>query len=330
VTESDEFDRWADYLDPAEADPELPAEQREQLDRLAEALSSEATWSQPPAGLRTALLAAAREAAATEVAATEVAAAEVGAAEAATTEAAGRDAAPRTSSAEPSSVAPAPSPEPAAVAPTPPPKPAMPPRRAEATTLDAVIAGSTGSIGSGGQTGSGTQSGSGNQTGSGGPTADDARGGSVTPLARRSRRRTWWVSVAGLAAAAVVAVAVFTAWPRPQTQVAGERFPMSGTALAPQATASALIEPKSAGVAITLQIKGLAPAPPGAYYAAWLKGTTGIVPVGTFHWHKGGIPINLWSGVTADRYPELFVTLQREGQPPAPSAQVVLSGKVSG
>ncbi|HEX2804784.1 MAG TPA: anti-sigma factor [Kineosporiaceae bacterium] len=137
-------------------------------------------------------------------------------------------------------------------------------------------------------------------------------------------RRTWWLSVAGAAAAAALVAVV--AWPHPQTTT----FAMAGTSLAPRASATAELEPRSAGVAIRLEIKGLAPAPPGAYYAAWLRGPAGVVPVGTFHWHKGGIPIDLWSGVGSDAYPQLFVTLQREGRPPDPSAQVVLTGRVGG
>lgn len=132
--------------------------------------------------------------------------------------------------------------------------------------------------------------------------------------------RTWWLAVAGAAAAVTLVVAL--AWPRPESTT----FAMTGTARAAGATATARLEPRSAGLAITLEIKGLAAAPEGTYYAAWLRGPDGVVPVGTFHWRKGGIPIELWSGVLTDRYRELFVTVQREGLPPTPSADVVLTG----
>ncbi len=159
-----------------------------------------------------------------------------------------------------------------------------------------------------------------------GPTTPSHRDGAAAApgpaRSARARRRTWYASAVAVAAAgALVAV---LAWPRPATTT----FAMSGTTLAPAASATAVLEPRSAGVAITLQIKGLVAAPPGTYYAAWMRGDTGTVPVGTFHWHKGGIPIELWSGVTADRYPDLFVTLQQEGQPATPSADVVLRGHV--
>ena len=139
------------------------------------------------------------------------------------------------------------------------------------------------------------------------------------PPARRSRAS--WLVAAAAVAAIVVGGAVI--WPR--NEPVG--FTMTGTALAPRAHAEAELEPKSAGVAIRLNITGLKAAPPGTFYAAWLRGSTGVVPVGTFHWRKGGIPIDLWSGVGTDRYPELFVTLQREGAPPEPSDQVVLDGR---
>ena len=129
-----------------------------------------------------------------------------------------------------------------------------------------------------------------------------------------------------MAVAAAGALVAVLAWPRPATTTVA----MSGTALAPAASATAVLEPRSAGVAITLQIKGLVAAPPGMYYAAWMQGAAGTVPVGTFHWHKGGIPIELWSGVTGEQYPDLFVTLQREGQPATPSADVVLRGHLGG
>lgn len=141
---------------------------------------------------------------------------------------------------------------------------------------------------------------------------------------RRSSKRGWWVAVGATAAAAALVVTL--AWPRPQVTT----FAMQGTALAPRARAVAELEPRSAGLAITLEVKGLAAAPPGTYYCAWLRGPDGVVPVGTFHWRKGGIPIELWSGVLTDRYPELFVTLQREGAPPTPSSEIVLTGRASG
>jgi Anti-sigma-K factor rskA len=144
------------------------------------------------------------------------------------------------------------------------------------------------------------------------------------PLRPRAHRRWFVATVGAAAAAALVAVLVWRSQPQPATVA------LSGTALAPRANAVAELTQKKAGLAITLQITGLPPAPAGQYYAAWLSGPPGIVPLGTFHWRRGGVPISLWSGVGTDRYRQLFVTLQREGQPPLPSSVVVLSGTAPG
>ncbi|MFN0280541.1 MAG: anti-sigma factor domain-containing protein [Kineosporiaceae bacterium] len=143
----------------------------------------------------------------------------------------------------------------------------------------------------------------------------------VTPLSRRRATR-WWVAVSGVAAAAAL-VAVL-AWPREQPAT----LALSGTAFAPAATAAVRLEPKPAGLAIHLQVSGLPAAPENAYYAAWLRGPRGTVPIGSFHWREKVNPIDLWSGVLVEAYPELFVTLQREGEPAEPSADVVLTGRV--
>lgn len=140
--------------------------------------------------------------------------------------------------------------------------------------------------------------------------------------ARSRIRPTAWV--AGLAAVAVLAIVVAIALPRDTAST----FDLAGTALTPNATATAEVVPLQAGVAITLNIAGLPPAGDGEYYAAWLRGEPGMVGIGSFHWREGGIPIELWSGVDTARYPMLMVTLQQEGLPPTPSTEVVLTGRV--
>jgi hypothetical protein len=131
------------------------------------------------------------------------------------------------------------------------------------------------------------------------------------------------VAASGVAAAVAVLLAVVL-WPR--TELAS--YPVAGTAAEPAATATVTLDPKPGGVALTVAIKGLPPSTPDTYYAAWLLGPTGTVPVGSFHWRKGGEPIDLWSGVEAARYPTFFITRQREGAPPTPSDVTVLTGTV--
>jgi hypothetical protein len=84
-------------------------------------------------------------------------------------------------------------------------------------------------------------------------------------------------------------------------------------------------------VAITLDVSGLAPAPKGSFYQAWVKGPRGAVAVGTFHVRDGESaeePIELWSGVDLADYPTITVTLEPEDGDPASSGTVVLKGKV--
>ncbi len=158
--------------------------------------------------------------------------------------------------------------------------------------------------------------------------AEQVPDGDVVVALRPSRRTRWLIAaggfVAGAAAAAVVAAVVVTA-----PTEAGQTFDLAATSRNPQAVVTAQVDPQSAGVAITLTIVGLPAAPEGTYYAAWLEGEAGTVPVGTFHWREGGVPIELWSGVATDRYPRLYVTLQDESLPADPSGVVVLDGIVS-
>lgn len=184
--------------------------------------------------------------------------------------------------------------------------------------------------------------------------------------AQRRFPRLVTVGAGMMAAAAAIAFVAFFAADR----LAGESgdittFEVAGTELTPDLDATVDIEPLSAGVAITLHIAGLPPAPEGRFYAGWLMPDmdsamgsdtddgdmtsesvddadagmgsdsmtmtdTPMVGIGSFHWREGGIPIELWSGVDTDRYPILVVTLQDEGDPLTPSDQVAMTARVDG
>jgi hypothetical protein len=167
------------------------------------------------------------------------------------------------------------------------------------------------------------------ETGDRATTTDDTGSGAGGSSARRraerrwSGRRTGWIAGAVATAAAAV-IAVVLLWPSSNLR----SYPVSGTAAQPGASAVVTLDPKPAGVDISIEITGLPPSTEDTYYAAWLRGPQGTVPVGSFHWKKAANPISLWSGVEADRYPTFFITRQREGDPPAPSADVVLQGQV--
>lgn len=157
------------------------------------------------------------------------------------------------------------------------------------------------------------------QAGPGGARATSA------PMRRPSGGRTLARMAAVAAAVIVIAVGVVLV----TGDDAGEEVARSivGTELAPEASASAVVDELAAGVAIRVDITGLEPAPPGTYYQGWVRSDDGdLVSVGTFHVRGGDSLVTLWSGVDLDDYPTLTVTLQREGEGTDSSGEVVLRG----
>jgi hypothetical protein len=150
---------------------------------------------------------------------------------------------------------------------------------------------------------------------------------SPVPARRGAVRRRALIALSA-AAALVVVVGAIGIVARPGDD--GSGFDVAGTELAPEASAVATVEELGSGVAIELDVSGLPPAEPGTYYQAWVKGSEGLVTVGTFHMRDGDDSIELWSGVPVDRYPTLTVTLQQEGGGQESSGRVVLSGQIGG
>jgi len=161
---------------------------------------------------------------------------------------------------------------------------------------------------------------------------------SVAPSREAKKRSVWrsrWGRLAWAVPAVAVAAAAFTVavlgvdralQPDPPR---AEIYSAAGTALAPGATAEVAITPQGAGFVVALTIEDLPAAAPGSYFAAWLSGPRGDVSIGSFHQRRAGEEIRLWSGVDPDEYPRLVVTLQKEGDPPTPSALVVLTGALT-
>jgi hypothetical protein len=149
----------------------------------------------------------------------------------------------------------------------------------------------------------------------------------ITSARSRRSRATWWVGAA--AAAAVAALAVGIVVSRGDGESEEEQFAIGGTELAPDATATAVVNERGAGVAIQLDVHDLPPAPEGFYYQGWVRNEEGeTVTVGTFHMRGGDSLLTLWSGVPVDEYPTLTVTLQEEGAGPESSGEVVLRGSI--
>ncbi|MEM7272167.1 MAG: anti-sigma factor [Actinomycetota bacterium] len=145
--------------------------------------------------------------------------------------------------------------------------------------------------------------------------------------ARAKARARWIGPLTAVAAAVVVFGLVF--WPRADNPVSElPTYELAASALAPDATATVRSEPMGAGVEIWARFSGLAPAAPGEYYAGWLMGEAGMVSIGSFHARTDGAPVGLWSGVAVQDYPQMIITLQREGEPPGPSDAIVFEGRI--
>jgi len=143
----------------------------------------------------------------------------------------------------------------------------------------------------------------------------------ATALGTRRPRIAWLAGLAAAAAAAVIAVVVTVGGGSNATQF---QAALSGTPLAPGASAQVTLTQTQGGWRITLQGHGLPRLDNGYYYEAWLKNPAGIlVPIGTFNQPTN---VTLWAGVPPTQYPTVTITRQRADGNPASSGQRVLVG----
>ena len=157
------------------------------------------------------------------------------------------------------------------------------------------------------------------------------RVGPVAPpaTARRGARLPW--RLVSVAAAAVVALAgVAFVVTRGGGDDGGVAIALTGTELAPDATATADVVDTPAGVRIVLDVDGLPGAPEGSWYEAWMRTPSGGVSAGTFHLRGGDGPIELWCGVGSASYAAMTVTIQDPDDGGASSGEVVLRGEFPG
>jgi hypothetical protein len=169
----------------------------------------------------------------------------------------------------------------------------------------------------------GTGQGHGEATDDGDPRPDD--------LARhRARRRGWQRPLVLAAAAAIVLLVVVSAavlrWGGDDPQ--GVEVALAGTPAAPEASATMRLRDEPAGVAVTLEVDGLPPAPEGTFYEAWLVGDAGKVSAGTFHQRGDQDEITLWLGVDTEGYEALSVTRQPVDGGSLADGEVVLRGEL--
>jgi hypothetical protein len=134
------------------------------------------------------------------------------------------------------------------------------------------------------------------------------------------------LALAGVAAAAVVAVAIGVTVVGSGSH--GTRFQaaLGSTALAPGARGDATLTKTPSGWRIHLHATGLPRLAGGRFYEAWLRSPAGVlVPVGTF---TDGRSVTLWAGVPPTTFTVLTVTRERADGNQASSGEKVLVGPV--
>lgn len=152
--------------------------------------------------------------------------------------------------------------------------------------------------------------------------------GWLAGLRARWRRLAWAVPATAVAAALFTVGVLAVDRALQPDEARAEVYAIAASQLAPQARGEVRVSDTPSGFSIVVDVQGMPAAAPGSYYAAWLRGPEGIVPLGSFHMRGTGTPVRLWSGVPPDRYPDLVVTLQAEGDPLVPSQLVVFTASL--
>jgi hypothetical protein len=147
----------------------------------------------------------------------------------------------------------------------------------------------------------------------------------VTPLAPRRSRRPLVYALAGVAAAALIALGVVVALRRdttsPQFTVA-----LQPSNLIPDAFGTAEMTKSTSGWRIELDATGLPRLDGGRFYEAWLRNAANVlVPIGTFN---EGADVTLWAGVSPLDFPTMTITREEADGNQASSGQRVLVGTV--
>ena len=153
----------------------------------------------------------------------------------------------------------------------------------------------------------------------------------VAPVIDLSRRRRRTSRLLAAAAAAVVVVMGVFAFSQRTSDDKGQLLALSGTDLAPDASAVVELIDTPDGTVLRLDATGLPPAADDEYYEAWLRQSPEIgVSAGTFHFRGGGgdDPIILWAAVSPADYPLVTITLQDLDGGAESSGRVVLRGRL--
>ncbi|MGI9597631.1 MAG: hypothetical protein ACR2QK_15825 [Acidimicrobiales bacterium] len=175
------------------------------------------------------------------------------------------------------------------------------------------------------------------------PLGADAGGVERLDRRRGRRQRATWFGAGALAAAAAAAIALISTGQlttlfddggstddtdETEVAIAVATYDLAATELDPDTVASVEVRPTVAGVEFELTLMALDNTEGPDYYSAWLVSDDDAVPLGSFHWRAGGVPIILWSGVDDPAYNRFMVTRQVQGDGGVRSDQVVLMGMV--
>jgi hypothetical protein len=153
------------------------------------------------------------------------------------------------------------------------------------------------------------------------------------PIAQHSRRRRVpvWLTIAAAVVGVVAGAAVvaFFSGDGDDRERAGDTIEASltGTELAPGASASAQFTATPAGLKILLDAEGLPGAAPDEMYEAWIGDGTIRVSAGTFHLREGDDAIELWAGTDDPRFHIISVTIEPIDGDPESSGRVVMRGE---
>lgn len=144
-----------------------------------------------------------------------------------------------------------------------------------------------------------------------------------SPRTARAPRR---LALAGVAVAAVVALAIGVTVLGSGSQGARYQAALAATPLAPGANGDASLTRTPSGWRIHLHATGLPHLAGTHFYEAWLRNSAGVlVPIGTFN---DGRDVTLWAGVSPASFGVLTVTRERADDNQASSGAKVLTGLV--
>jgi hypothetical protein len=138
------------------------------------------------------------------------------------------------------------------------------------------------------------------------------------PSRRAIRSPARWVAAAAVAAALVITGGLWVIQSAPS---ADWEAALQGTTEAPEAAAVVRGWAEDSGTRLALDISGLAEAPPGTVYEVWFSRKAIHISAGTF---TAGGEIEMWTGISRQEFPRIWITLEPVDPNESPSGLTVL------